>query len=122
MTEYPTVARRYLEAFNAAEIEHRAGLVREVFHPEVEYTDPTASVRGHDQLIGLIGSVHEQFPGWRFELLEPVDGHGDRMRFRWALGPGGQPAPVIGFDVVVLDEAGRVRQVHGFLDRMPTAA
>jgi hypothetical protein len=65
--------------------------------------------------------VHEQFPGFTFRLAGPVDGHHDQARFGWELGPEGIEAPIVGFDVAVTDEVGRIRQVHGFLDRVPTA-
>jgi hypothetical protein len=64
--------------------------------------------------------VQSQFPGFRFRLAGPVDGHHDQARFTWELGPDGAEAPIAGFDVAETDEAGRIRSVHGFLDRVPT--
>jgi len=56
----------------------------------------------------------------------PVDGHHGQARFTWALGPDDSnvvgEAPVVGFDVVTLDDAGKITSVLGFLDRVPTAA
>jgi hypothetical protein len=51
-----------------------------------------------------------------------VDAHHDQLRFTWELGPAGQEAPVVGFDVAVVDGSGRIRTVLGLLDRVPTAA
>jgi hypothetical protein len=41
-------------------------------------------------------------------------------RFRWGLAPEGAGEPVvIGFDVAVVAEDGRLRSVLGFLDKVP---
>ena len=37
----------------------------------------------------------------------------------WELGPAGAEAIVVGFDVAVLAEDGRMEAVHGFLDKVP---
>jgi hypothetical protein len=66
--------------------------------------------------------VQQQFPGFVFRPVGPSDAHHDQVRFSWELGPAGQPAPIAGFDVAVLDGQGRIRTVLGFLDRVPTTA
>ena len=41
-------------------------------------------------------------------------------RFGWELIPeGGHESVVVGFDVAVLAEDGRIKQVYGFLDKVP---
>jgi hypothetical protein len=54
-------------------------------------------------------------PGLTFTLAGPVDAHHDIVRFTWSLGDD----LVIGFDVLVVDEEGRISRVHGFLDKIP---
>lgn len=51
-----------------------------------------------------------------------MDANHDQARFTWHLGPAGGEPVVIGFDVVVLSEDGRIASVHGFLDKVPAAA
>jgi hypothetical protein len=71
----------------------------------------------------VIAAAHEQFPGFSFRLLGTVDGHHDTARFSWELvNEADGSAPVAGFDVVTLDAEGRIRQVLGFLDRVPAGA
>jgi hypothetical protein len=48
-----------------------------------------------------------------------VDAHHNLARFTWNLGPEGGEPIVVGFDVAVLTEEGRISQVHGFLDKVP---
>jgi hypothetical protein len=48
-----------------------------------------------------------------------VDAHHQQARFTWGLGPEGAEPVVIGFDVAVTGEDGRITSVHGFLDKVP---
>jgi len=112
------VVDTYLAAWNAAPAE-RTALLDAHFSPDLTYTDPLAQVAGRDGLHALVDGVRAQFPGFVFTPVGDVDGHHDRVRFQWGLGPEGAEPVVIGFDVVVLDDEGRIRDVHGFLDRVP---
>ena len=119
MSDYTTVAQRYLDAFNEADPVKRRALVEDVFIPDATYTDPLGAVAGTDGIDGFIAGAQQQFAGCEFRLAGNVDGHHDQARFRWHLAAPGAAEPLaIGFDVVVLAD-GRIRQVLGFLDRMP---
>ena len=123
MQEIQGVIERYIAAWNEADPARRRGLVDALWAPDGSYTDPLADARGRDEIDGLIGAVQQQFPGYVFTLGGPVDGHHNQGRFSWHLGPSGGGEPVvIGFDVVVLDDGGQIRSVHGFLDKVPAAA
>ncbi|MEU9454013.1 nuclear transport factor 2 family protein [Streptomyces sp. NPDC048277] len=120
---HQTAAARYFEAWNATEPEAQSKAVAEAWAPEGTYTDPLADVAGHAQITAVIAAAHEQFPGFVFRPLGAVDGHHDTARFGWELvNEADGSAPVAGFDVVTLDEEGRIRQVLGFLDRVPASA
>lgn len=119
MNDFNAIANAYIDAFNTTDPERRRELVGQVFAPEATYVDPMAAVEGHDGVDAFIAGAHQQFPGWTFQLVGEVDGHGDQARFSWSLGPEGEEPPVLGFDVVVLDEDGKMKAVYGFLDRVP---
>ncbi|MFC3491770.1 nuclear transport factor 2 family protein [Glycomyces rhizosphaerae] len=121
MTDFNAIAADYINAFNETDAAERKRLVAELFTADVYYVDPMAAVSGHDGVDAFIAAAHQQFPGWVFTLVGPVDGHGTQARFTWGLGPAGAEPPVIGFDVIVVDEDGRIVQVLGFLDKVPTA-
>lgn len=112
-------ARAYLETWNATDEAQRRDLLDAYWSPEVAYVDPLASVSGREGVSAVVAEVHRQFPGAVFSLVGDVDGHHHQARFRWGLGPAGAEPAVIGFDVVVLDEQGRIADVRGFLDRVP---
>lgn len=123
MTDFSTLAQRYIDAWNETDPAARRELVGEVWADGARYVDPMAEAEGVDQIAALIGAVQAQFPGWTFRLTGPIDAHHDQARFGWTLGPGdAADAPIAGFDVVVTDGNGRLRAVFGFLDRVPAAA
>lgn len=114
------IVEKYLAAWNETDPAKRRALVDEVWAEDGSYTDPLADVRGRAAVDGLIGAVQQQFPGFVFTLGGTVDAHHDQARFTWNLGPAGAAeAPVVGFDVAVLDGAGQIGSVYGFLDKVP---
>ncbi|GAB3656000.1 nuclear transport factor 2 family protein [Glycomyces tarimensis] len=120
MRDFDVIATSYLNAFNATDPQRRTELVASLFTDDVTYVDPMAEVSGHEGVSAFIAGAQAQFPGWRFTLAGDVDGHHNQARFKWGLGPEGEESPVIGFDVINLDESGKIAAVHGFLDQVPT--
>src|SRR3954464_5839029 len=122
MTTFDNIADAYIIAWNTRDAAERERAVAAAFAPGATYTDPLADVSGRDAIAELIGGAQQQFAGWTFRLVGPVDGHHGQARFTWALGPDGEgDPPVVGFDVVTLDDAGLITSVLGFLDRVPAA-
>ncbi len=114
---------RYLAAWNTADPADRAAAVAAVFTPDATYTDPLAAVGGHDGIAAVIAGARDMFPGHEFRPHGAADAHHDLVRFGWELVPagGGEPT-VVGFDVAVVADDGRMRAVHGFLDKVPAGA
>ncbi|WP_199824083.1 nuclear transport factor 2 family protein [Streptomyces sp. NBRC 109706] len=112
------VVQQYLATWNATGDE-RAALLSEHWSPTANYTDPMAEVSGHEGITAVVEAVQAQFPGFVFTQVGEVDAHHRQVRFRWGLGPEQAEPLVIGFDVLVLDESGRIQDVHGFLDKVP---
>jgi len=121
MNDFNAIGTKYIDTFNTQDPVQRKQLIGEVFATDVSYVDPMAAVEGHDGVDAFITGAHQQFPGWTFRLVGDVDGHHDQARFAWGLGPEGNELLVLGFDVVNLDENGKIKAVHGFLDRVPGA-
>ena len=117
---HESAVARYFEAWNADDQETLTKAVAAAWAADGGYTDPLADVSGHEAIAGLIAAVHEQFPGFVFRPTGAVDGHHDTARFSWELVyESDGSAPVAGSDVIALDDEGRIRQVYGFLDRVP---
>jgi hypothetical protein len=120
MSDYTTLAERYIAAWNEPDADARRRAVAELWTDDGRYVDPLVEVAGTDGIAATIGAVQQQFPGFVFRLAGPVDGHHEQLRFSWELGPAGQEAPIAGSDVAVTDGNGRLRTVLGFLDRVPS--
>ncbi len=106
---------RYLETWNETDPAARRKAIDELWAEDGVYTDPSAVAAGRDAIDATIAAVQNQFAGLAFTLAGPVDAHHDIARFTWNLGD----ELVIGFDVMVLDDEGRIAKVHGFLDKVP---
>ncbi|UGB46310.1 nuclear transport factor 2 family protein [Frateuria edaphi] len=112
----------YIRAWNETDPLRRRVLIEDVYAEHAIYTDPLAQARGWEAIDMTIDAVQGMFPGHVFTLAGDVDAHHDLARFHWHLAaPGADEPLVIGFDVAELDE-GRIRRVHGFLDKVPMAA
>ncbi|WP_285779409.1 nuclear transport factor 2 family protein [Microtetraspora sp. NBRC 13810] len=109
----------YLATWNETDPVARRAAIEEIWAEGGVYTDPMAVAEGRDAIDATIAAVQGQFPGFVFTLAGPVDAHHDIARFTWGLGPAGGEALVVGFDVAVLAEDGRIGRVHGFLDKVP---
>lgn len=121
MFDPQSVAQAYLQTWNAADDEQRRALLRKHWSESATYVDPLMRGEGTGQIGGLIGAVHQRFPGFRFKQAGSANGHGDYVRLAWTLGPADGEAPIEGSDVVVMHD-GRITQVIGFIDRAPAAA
>jgi NAD/NADP transhydrogenase alpha subunit len=122
MSDLAKTVERYLEIWNEADAGVRAQKIREVWTEQATYTDPLASVTGHEAINALIGGAREQFAGMVFTLAGTVDAHHDIARFTWHLAPADAAEPVVvGFDVVKAADDGRLESVFGFLDKVPGA-
>ncbi len=121
MTSYDELAQRYIDTWNETDGAARRAAVDRLYAEDARYVDPMAVAEGRAAIAATIGAVQGQFPGFRFRLAGPVDGHHGRARFTWELGPDGGEAPIAGFDVATTDADGRLQTVLGFLDRVPAA-
>jgi hypothetical protein len=121
VTDFDTLAQRYIATWNETDPDARSQAVADLYAEDARYVDPLVDAAGREAIAATIGAVQQQFPGFVFRLAGPVDAHHDQARFSWELGPAGAlDAPIAGFDVAVRDGDGRLRSVLGFLDRVPS--
>jgi hypothetical protein len=120
MFDPASIAQAYVDTWNETDAERRRSLLKKHWTGDASYTDPLMRGDGEAQIAGLVGAVHQRFPGFRFKLTGTPNGHGAYLRLSWSLGPDGGEPPIEGSDVVVVQD-GRIRQVIGFIDRAPAA-
>jgi SnoaL-like domain len=122
MTDFNELAGRYIALWNETDGDARRKGIGEVFTEDAVYIDPLAEAQGQDAIDAVIAGAQGMFPGLVFRLAGPVDTHHDQARFTWELIPGPDAESiVVGFDVAVATEDGRLRSVYGFLDKVPAA-
>jgi hypothetical protein len=120
-TAFDDLAARYIADWNETDPDGRRRAVEEVWAEDARYVDPLVVAEGREAIDATIAAVQAQFPGLVFRLAGPVDVHHNQARFTWELGPEDGEALVVGFDVAVADEDGRLQTVLGFLDKVPAA-
>lgn len=121
MTDFAAIVEEYIATWNDTDDASRRQRIEQLWAEDASYIDPLVAARGHEQIDQTISAVQAQFPGLRFSLVGPVDGHHEQVRFTWGLGPDGQEPLVVGSDVAVTGPAGQLQQVLGFLDKVPAA-
>jgi hypothetical protein len=115
------LAEDYIAVWNERDSTRRMELLAATWTAGATYSDPLMQGTGHAGIDGLIAAVQLRFPSFRFALTGNADGHGDAVRFSWALGPEvGEPV-VKGTDFVRRD-GDKIASVAGFLDLVPAAA
>ena len=111
---------RYIASWNEPNPARRRELIARTWTEDATYVDPLVAAEGHDPIDATVAAAQARFPGFVFRLAGPVDAHHHLARFTWALAPGADAdAVVVGFDVAVFAGDGRLRTVHGFLDKVP---
>jgi hypothetical protein len=119
MTDINGIVDGYIAMWNETDAAKRAELIEAVWTDKAAYTDPLAAVEGREAISAVVEAVQGQFPGYTFRLGGNIDAHHDVARFTWELAQGDGEALVIGFDVAVCGEDGRIDSVLGFLDKVP---
>jgi hypothetical protein len=121
MDNHDALAQRYIDIWNTTDPATRRRRIQALFTPDARYVDPLVAVEGPEAIDETVAAVQGQFPDLEFRL-GPVDGHHHQARFTWELGPAEGQALVVGLDVAVADDDGRLTQVYGFLDKVPAAS
>ena len=123
-TPFRDVVDRYIAVWNEQDAGARSRAVAELWTEDGTYTDPLAAAEGHEAIEAVIAGAREQFPGHVFKLIGDIDAHHDIVRFGCELVPeggGDEESVVVGFDVAVVAGDGCLRNVYGFLDKVPAA-
>ena len=106
----------YGAAWLETDPERRRALLETAWAPGAVYCDPLDRLEGRQALSAHIGATQEQLAGGRIEVTSEPVRHHDSAFFRWTMvDASGSPA-LTGWDVVQLDEQGRISRLTGFFD------
>jgi len=112
---------RYAAAWNEADAERRKAAVSEVWAEDGVYANSSEEYRGHEQIEKAVREAYDDFiaKGFAFTVHEHREHHGC-VRIVWHMVPqGGGAAAAIGTEFIVLDDSGRARTDHQFIEMSP---
>lgn len=109
-----------VSAYGAAWLEtgerRRRQLLQIAWAPEAVYCDPLDRIVGREALAAHIAATQAMLPGGRVAVTSEPVRHHDSAFFRWAMTDSDGAVVLTGFDVVRLDDAGRIARLTGFFD------
>ena len=106
----------YGEAWLETDPERRIALLERAWATGAVYCDPLAFVEGREALSQHIGETQAGLSGGRIEVTAEATRHHDSAHFPWAISDADGTTVLTGFDVVQLDDAGRITRLTGFFD------
>ena len=115
------LAEDYITVWNEGDAVRRRALLESTWTTAATYVDPVAKGAGLAEVDTIISSVQQRFPDFVFSLTGNADGHGEAVRFSWALGPRDGAAVIKGTDFVSR-QGDKIATVTGFLDLVPASA
>lgn len=81
------------------------------------YCDPLARVEGRQALSDHIAGTQAAIAGGRIDVTSEPVRHHDSAFFRWTMTDADGGTVMTGWDVVLLDDDGRIARLTGFFDQ-----
>ena len=106
----------YGEAWKEPDEARRLQLLERAWAPDAVYCDPLAHVTGREALSAHIAGFQESLGGGSIDVTAEADRHHDSAHFPWAITAADGSTVMTGFDVVQLDDQGRITRLTGFFD------
>lgn len=106
----------YGQAWLEPDATRRRELLEQAWAPGAVYCDPLAYVEGAEALSEHIGETQASLSAGRVEVTGEATRHHDSAHFPWAIRDAGGATVMTGFDVVQLDDEGRITRLTGFFD------
>lgn len=110
----------YIDMWNETDDAKRRGIIERIWAPDARSVDPAADVTGWDGLDSMVKAVQETYPGHLFSHMSDIDQHHDRLRFSWAMNKPNGAVNIAGIDSVLLDCDGRIKDLTGYFDVVPS--
>ena len=109
-----------ITAYGAAWLEadeaRRRALLETAWAEDAVYCDPIDRVAGRDALAAHIAATQAQLAGGRVDVTSEPVRHHDSAFFRWTMTDASGGVVLTGWDVVQLDDGGRIARLTGFFD------
>ncbi|GAA4702525.1 hypothetical protein GCM10023215_47260 [Pseudonocardia yuanmonensis] len=90
--------------FNERDAERRRAVIARTYAPDVEFSDPEETLRGHEAIDAKAQKLLDEAPGFAFTPDGPVRVADDLGYLAWNFGPQGEPPVVRGVDVALVQD------------------
>jgi len=111
------IKRNLREVFGERDAKKRREAIAQLWTDDCVFIDHSGKTSGRDELDRAVATLHENFPGYIFSELRPVDLLHESGRLAWSYGRPGQE-PIKGVDVALVRN-GRISLMLTFLDEVP---
>jgi hypothetical protein len=106
----------YAAAWTETDESRRLSLLGTAWATDAVYCDPLDSVVGREALSAHIAATQAQLAGGTIAVVSEPVRHHDSAFFRWTMADASGSPVMTGWDVVQLDDAGRIARLTGFFD------
>ncbi|MGM9482664.1 hypothetical protein ACS5PN_15835 [Roseateles sp. NT4] len=117
MNSHPASLDSYFAAWNARDAASIRRHLGEAFGANTRYLDPHRSATGIDEFAACLQAFRAESPDAVISWASGVDSHHQLHRYAWELHVGERR--LSGYDVVELDENGRMAAVLSFFGPLP---
>ena len=118
MNPYPPTFDHMLAAWNERDVGKIRGHLERALAPDVCFIDPSIETHGIDEFEANVREFRGKFPDAICQRASGIDSHHNLYRYAWEIHRG-DTLMLPGFDVVQVDDAGRVERVEGFFGPLP---
>jgi hypothetical protein len=120
MSNIESVVENYVASWNETDPARRQSSLAASCAANASYRDPVMVSDGQAGLDAMLAGVQAKFPGFVLKRISKVDSHNNAVRFAWSLGPVSGPSVVEGVDFATLSSDGKLANIVGFIDKMPS--
>jgi hypothetical protein len=112
----PDPITAYGHAWLETDPQRRRELLETAWAPDAVYCDPIDQVAGREALAEHIAATQASLGGGSVAVTSEPVRHHDSAFFRWSMTDASGSTVLTGWDVVQLDDAGRISRLTGFFD------
>ena len=121
MNTRPACLVSYFAAWNSQSIDDIRRYVSDAFGSNTRYFDPHRVATGVEEFSTCLAEFRDERPDAEIAWTSGVDSHHNLHRYTWEVRIANQ-AIVTGYDVVEVDDAGKIVAVFSFFGSLPEIA
>ncbi len=104
---------KMMAIWNSSDADEIKRLADEALEHNVHFADPTHNIIGRDLFVEMVHRTHKRIPGATYARASRIEIQNNFCRYHWKIDLEGKRL-VDGFDVVEVNDAGKIVKVLGF--------